>query len=257
MALVLRLMLACALAIGFSVGPALADGKPLQVFAAASLKNALDEAAADFGEGGTKVVGTYAASSALAKQIESGAPADIYVSADTAWMDELTQKALVRPDSVVKLLGNEIVLVAPVGTAKATEIMAGLDLKALLAGGKLAMADTKAVPAGKYGKAALDSLGLWTGVEADVVQAENVRAALKLVAVGEAALGIVYASDAKDEPAVQVVGTFPASSHPPVIYPAGIVATSSHEQAQAFLDYLKGAAAAEIFARHGFKPLTR
>ncbi len=250
----LRFVICLLLPVLLAITPAQAEDKPLVVFAAASLKTALDEVSAAYGAG--KVTVSYAASSALAKQIEEGAPADIFISADMDWMNTLGEASLVKAGSVVKLLGNELVLVAPADSAVTGTIEKGFDLAKALNGGKLAMADTKSVPAGKYGKAALISLGLWDSVSAHVVQAENVRAALKLVALKEAALGVVYASDAVAEPLVKVVGTFPADSHVPIIYPVGVVSASANAQAAAFMTFLQSPAADAIFAKDGFQVLT-
>jgi len=220
----------------------------LLVFAAASLKNALAEVDAGWKESGVKT--SFAASSALARQIEAGAPADIFIPADLDWMDYLDKKALVKAGTRGSLLGNAIVLVAPKSNRAAATIA---DLPGLLGkDGRLAMADTNAVPAGKYGKAALQHLKLWDAVAGRIAQAENVRAALALVARGEAPLGIVYATDAAAEPLVRVADTFPAGSHPPIIYPAAVLAGSKNPAAAAYLAYLHGPDAAAIFARHGF-----
>jgi molybdate transport system substrate-binding protein len=235
-----------------AVPAAHAEDKVL-VFAAASLKDGLDAVnkacEADVGEAATI---SYAASSALAKQIEGGAPADVFISADLDWMKYLSDKKLTKPDTEVKLLGNQIVLVAPKDSKAETKIEKGFDLAKLIGEGKLAMGDFKAVPAGKYGKAALESLGVWSSVEGKVAQAENVRAALKLVSTGEAALGIVYATDAHADKGVKVVGTFPEDSHPPIIYPVAQTADSKDKDAPAFLKCLESAKAAELFKAQGF-----
>ena len=224
------------------------------VFAAASLKTALDEIAADWiADTGTKVTLSYGGTPALARQIAEGAPADIFLSASQAWMDDLQEKDLIQPASRRDLLGNSLILVAH-GQAQPVTIDTGLDLAGLLGGGKLAMALVGSVPAGQYGKEALESLGLWAAVEPGVVQSENVRAALKLVSLGEAALGIVYASDAIVEPGVTVIGTFPAGSHTPILYPGALTATAG-EEAGAFLDYLSSPAAHDVFTANGFTPL--
>ncbi|MER9230890.1 molybdate ABC transporter substrate-binding protein [Mesorhizobium sp. M0622] len=223
------------------------------VFAAASLKDGLDAVnracEADVGEAATI---SYAASSALAKQIEGGAPAEVFISADLDWMRYLSDKKLTKPGTEVKLLGNQIVLIAPQDSKVETRIEKGFDLAGLVGDGKLAMGDFKAVPAGKYGKAALESLGVWSSVEGKVAQAENVRAALKLVSTGEAALGIVYATDAHAEPGVRVIGTFPADSHPPIIYPVAQLADSKGKDTPAFLKCLQSAKAGELFKAQGF-----
>jgi molybdate transport system substrate-binding protein len=235
-----------------TVPAARADDKVV-VFAAASLKNALDDVSAAWkADTGKEATISYAASSALAKQIESGAPADVFVSADLDWMKYLSDKKLTKPDTEVKLLGNRIVLVAPKDSTVAATIAPNFDLAGLIGDGKLAMGDVKAVPAGKYGKAALESLGVWASVEPKVAQAENVRAALKLVATGEAALGIVYATDAVAEPAVKVIGTFPEDSHPPIVYPVGLTAESKNADAGAFEKYLQSAKAKGLFEAQGF-----
>lgn len=227
------------------------------VFAAASLKTALDAVnAACAPEVGASATISYAASSALAKQIESGAPADIFISADLAWMSYLADKSLTRADTEVKLLGNSIVLVAPAESTVATEIANGFDLAGLIGDGKLAMANIDAVPAGRYGKQALETLGVWASVEAKVAQAENVRAALALVSTGEAPLGIVYRTDAGADPKVRIVGTFPATTHAPIVYPAAITAESTSAAAPAFLACLQGARAKALFEGQGFTALT-
>ena len=240
-----------ALSVG-SVPPARA-GEPVTVFAAASLKNALDEASAAWTRDTARTTRiSYAGSNALAKQIEAGAPADLFVSADLAWMDYAEKAGTIRPDTRVNLLRNAIVLVAPKGAARTIALQPGVDLAAALAGGRLAMGNVEAVPAGKYGKAALERLGAWDGVKSQVAQAENVRAALLLVARGEAPLGIVYATDAASEPGVEVVATFPEGSHPPIVYPAALTKDSRNAGAAAFLAYLRSPAARPFFERQGF-----
>ncbi|MFO1209285.1 MAG: molybdate ABC transporter substrate-binding protein [Amaricoccus sp.] len=223
------------------------------VFAAASLKNALDNVAADWAkQSGDKATISYAASSALAKQIEQGAPADVFFSADLDWMDYLAERKLIDPATRKSLLGNEIVLVAQGPDAKPIVIEKGFDLAGALQGGKLAMGSVESVPAGKYGKAALESLGVWDSVEGSVAQADNVRAALQLVALGEAPLGIVYATDAHAEPKVSVVGTFPDDTHPPIVYPVARTSSSTNDAAKSFLDYLATPAAHARFEAEGF-----
>ena len=232
--------------------PAMAADKVI-VFAAASLKNALDNVNAAWkAETGKEATISYAASSTLAKQIENAAPADIFISADLQWMKYLSEKKLIKPGSEVELLGNRIVLIAPKDSKAETTIAPSFDLATLVGDGKLAMADVKSVPAGKYGKAALEKLGVWSAVEGKVAQAENVRAALKLVATGEAALGIVYQTDAHAEPAVKVIGTFPADSHEPIIYPIGITVESKNADAEAFVKFVQSAKAKELFEAEGF-----
>ena len=230
-----------------------AQGASLVIFAAASLKNALDEIVADWvkasGKSAPKI--SYAASSALAKQLEQGAPADLFISADLDWMDYVAEKKLIKPDTRKTLLGNQLVLVAAKDSGIKLELKPQADLLGTLAGGKLAVGDVKAVPAGKYAKAALEKLSLWASVEASLAQAENVRAALALVARGEAKLGIVYATDAKVEPAVKIVGTFPADSHPAIVYPVAATANAKPEAAD-YLSFLRSAAAKGIFEKYGF-----
>ncbi len=251
-----RIVLASLAALPLAAGrPAFADGK-LTIFAAASLKNALDAAASAWtAESGKEVAISYAASSALARQIEQGAPADIFFSADRDWMNRLIEQQLVAAGSAIDLLGNEIVLIAPADSAIETRIETDFPLARLLGDGRLAMADVKAVPAGKYGKAALESLGVWASVETRIAQAENVRAALKLVAAGEAPLGIVYATDARAEPAVKVIGAFPATSHPPIVYPVAALTGSTNPDTSALLAFLQSAKAAAIFTAQGFTVL--
>ena len=231
----------------------------LVIFAAASLKNALDEIATawtkETGKPAPKI--SYGASSALAKQLEQGAPADLFISADTDWMDYVDQKGLIKKNTRVSLLGNKIVLIAPRDSAVAVDIKPGFDLAKALGGGKLAMANVDAVPAGKYGKAALEKLGAWAGVKDKIAQAENVRAALLLVARGEAPLGIVYSTDAAAEPNVKIVGAFPADSHPPIIYPAAETRDSKSVDARLFLDYLKSTKARPALEKQGFTVLVK
>jgi molybdate transport system substrate-binding protein len=243
-----------AAALGLVLASRAAFGQPadLTVFAAASLKNALDAVTTDFQrETGRRVAVSYAASSALARQIEQGAPADLFISADANWMDYLQARSLIRPETRRSLLGNRIVLVAPAGEAKPIELKPG-EIVARLGTGRVAMASVQTVPAGRYGKAALESLGLWSEVSGRLAEAENVRAALVFVSRGEAPLGIVYETDAKADPKVSVVGRFPVTSHPPIVYPAAITATSKSADARTFLDALRSRRSAETFAREGF-----
>jgi molybdate transport system substrate-binding protein len=238
------------------VGATVAFADDVVVFAAASLKNALDEIAGSWNsESGKTAVISYAASSALAKQIEEGAPADMFISADLDWMDEVAGKNLIKPETRSNLLGNRIVLIAPANSDVSLEVGSGMDLAGALDGGKLAMADPEAVPAGKYGKAALESLGVWESVSGSVAGAENVRAALAFVSRGEAPLGIVYQTDAAADPGVKVVGTFPEDSHPPIIYPVALVAESDNPDAASLLEYLRSDAAKAAFEKQGFTVL--
>jgi molybdate transport system substrate-binding protein len=232
--------------------PALAED--VVVFAAASLKTALDPIAADFQTAtGHRVTISYAGSNALAQQIIQGAPADIFLSAATNWMDEVERNALTtaRKD----LLGNTLILIAHGKDAAPVKITPQLDLPALLNGGKLSMAMVDAVPAGQYGKEALTTLGLWDAVAPSVAQSENVRAALALVAQGEAPLGIVYATDAAAQDNVSVLGTFPAESHTPITYPAALLTNAQDDADRAFFDYLSTPEAAARFTAQGFTVL--
>ncbi|HVT55543.1 MAG TPA: molybdate ABC transporter substrate-binding protein [Xanthobacteraceae bacterium] len=238
--------------------PAHAENKPVVIFAAASLKNALDEAAKKWTEkSGVEVKLSYAASSALARQIEAGAPADIFISADLDWMNYVDGKKLVKAGTRSNLLGNSIVLVANRQEWKRgdVKIAKGFDLAKLLGNDRLAMAAVKTVPAGKYGKAALEKLGVWDSVSNKLAQAENVRAALALVGRGEAPLGIVYKTDAAADRNVKIVGTFPDDSHKPIIYPAARLGSSNNAKAAALLKFLVSPEAKSIFERHGFTVL--
>ena len=243
---------------GSSYSPALAQDNSLTVFAAASMKNALDDIDAAYtAKTGIKIAASYAASSALAKQIEQGAPADIFVSADTDWMDYATRKKTIQESTRVNLLGNGIVLIAPKdSTIDHVAIGKGFDLAKLAGGGKIATGDVKAVPIGKYAKAALEILGAWQAAEPKFAMAESVRAALTLVARGEASLGIVYATDARVEPGVKIVGTFPANSHPAIIYPVAATMTARVEAGD-YLAFLRSSAAKTIFEKYGFTFLIR
>ena len=234
--------------------PASAEDKTITVFAAASMKNALDEVNAAYtAKTGVKTTASYAASSVLAKQIEQGAPADVFVSADTGWMDYAISKKTINEPTRVDLLGNSLVLIAP-KNSKISEvnIAPGFDLAKLAGDGRIATGDVQSVPVGKYAKAALEELGAWQAAERKFAMAENVRAALTLVARGETALGIVYSTDAKVEPGVKIVGTFPAVSHPPIIYPVAATVTAKPETSE-YLAFLRSMAAKNIFEKYGFK----
>jgi len=250
------LVAAVAVCAGMILSGPSARADDLLVFAAASLKNALDDIDAQMAkEQGVKVVASYAASSALAKQIEQAAPADVFISADLDWMDYVAQRNLIQPASRIGLLGNRLVLVAPKDSKTAVKIAPNFPLAALLGDGRLAMADPAHVPAGKYGKAALEKLGVWASVAPKVAPADNVRAALLLVARGETPFGIVYATDAAAEPAVKIADAFPAGSYPPIVYPAAVTAASKNPAASRYLAYLQSAAARAIFEKHGFTVL--
>lgn len=232
--------------------PLTAQAETVTVFAAASLKTALDEIKPEWeAASGDELVISYAGSSSLAQQIIQGAPADVFISASIDWMDKVDAEGLVVDGTRKDLLGNTLVLVAA-QDAPDTEIEG---LPDALNGGKLAMALVDSVPAGVYGKEALTQLGLWSDVQGDVAQADNVRAALSLVATGEAPYGIVYASDAVAEPNVRTVATFPEDSHDPITYPAAVVTGPSPDAAKAFLDYLEQPSSVEVFEEQGFEVL--
>ena len=229
--------------------PALADN--LTVFAAASLKNALDDISAKWKEGNSSAIAaSYASSSTLAKQIEQGAPADVFISADQQWMDYVDKKSLVEKPH--ELLGNRLVLIAAKDNPLTLKIEPGVKLAELLAGGKLAVGDPSNVPAGIYAKEALIKLKIWESVEPKLAPAADVRAALILVSRGEAPLGIVYETDAKVDPKVRIVDTFPDDSHKPILYPVAVVKTSKNPDAAKFVTYLSSPAAKEIFVKYGF-----
>ncbi len=244
---------AAVIAVAAVLPAAVAQEKPIVVFAAASMKNALDDVNAAFTKTtGIKVVTSYAASSTLMKQIEQGAPAEVYVSADLKWMDYGAQKKLIRNDTRVNLLGNRLVLIAPKDSKIGTVTIApGFDLAKLAGDGRIAVGDVRAVPAGLYAKAALEKLDAWAAAEPKMAMAENVRAALFLVARGEAPLGIVYETDAKIEPNVKIVGVFPEDSHPPIVYPAALT-TGARPAAAQYLAFLRTQAAKAIFKSYGF-----
>lgn len=239
-----------------AAAPSATEQQPVTVFAAASLKTALDAAAkawTDQSGNATRI--TYGGSSALARQIEHGAPAHIYVSANVKWMDYLADKGMIEPESRRDLLGNRLVLIAPKASPQSPSISSSLDLATALDGGRLAVANTAAVPAGLYARQALTALGIWESVEPHLAQAQDVRAALALVARAEAPLGIVYATDANAEPGVKVLDTFPATSHDPIIYPAALIRPADHESAAALLAFLASEAAATHFRAQGFTVL--
>lgn len=230
-----------------------AHAESVNVFAAASMKTALDDAAKLWKtQSGKDVVATYGSSGTLAKQIAEAAPADIFISADLAWMDDVAKKNLIKPESRKNLAGNTLVLVGAAGTDLKIELAKDSNIAAALGSEKLAVGDVKSVPAGKYAKAALENLGLWARVKPNLVMQENVRSALTLVARGEAKLGIVYGSDAVAEPKVQVIADFPEASHAPIVYPIAVIATSTNPDAQPFLDFLFSKEAQLIFKANGF-----
>src|SRR6516162_188515 len=233
--------------------PASAQGQKLIIFAAASLKDALDEVNVAYQhENSQETATSYAASSTLAKQIEAAAPADVFISADLDWMDYLAKRNLIKPETRANLLGNRLVLIAPVNSPLNLAIAPNFPLAQALGNGRLAIADPNGVPAGRYGKAALESLGVWSSVADRLAPAENVRATLALVARGEAPLGIVYQTDAAADKDVKIVGIFPQDTHPPIIYPIAVVVSSTNPAALGYLAYLKSRAARPTFEKHGF-----
>jgi molybdate transport system substrate-binding protein len=235
-----------------------AEDKTITVFAAASLKNALDDVDTAFTkQSGIKVIVSYGASSALAKQIEQGAPADVFASADLQWMDYGVQKKVIKDDTRLNLLGNKLVLIAA-KDAKIDNVTIGpgFDLAKLAGDGRVATGDVRAVPVGLYAKAALERLGAWAAVEPKMAMTENVRLALSLVARGEAPLGIVYETDAKVEPAVKVIGVFPDDTHGPIIYPVALTATAKSDAAQ-YLSFLRSQTAKSVFENYGFNFLVK
>ena len=233
--------------------PASAQGQKLIIFAAASLKDALDEVNVAYQhENSQETATSYAASSTLAKQIEAAAPADVFISADLDWMDYLAKRNLIKPETRANLLGNRLVLIAPVNSPLNLAIGPNFSLAQALGNGRLAIADPNGVPAGRYGKAALESLGVWSTIADRLAPAENVRAALALVARGETPLGIVYQTDAASDKDVKIVGIFPQDTHPPIIYPIAVVVSSTNPAALGYLAYLKSRAARPTFEKHGF-----
>jgi molybdate transport system substrate-binding protein len=243
----------CIIAIAFLSTTFYAHAETVNVFAAASMKTALDDAAKLWKtQSGKDIVATYGSTGTLAKQIAEAAPADIFISADLAWMDDVASKNLIKPDSRKNLVGNTLVLVAAAGSDVKIELAKDSNLATSLGSEKLAVGDVKSVPAGKYAKAALENLGLWASVEPNLVMQENVRSALALVARGEAKLGIVYGSDAVAESKVQVIANFPEASHAPIVYPAALIAASTNPDAQPFLDFLFSKEAQLIFKANGF-----
>lgn len=248
----LLLTLAAGAALLSLAAPARAED--ILIFAAASTKNAVDDIIAAYAAqgGGDKVEASYASSSDLAKQIENGAPAGVYISADTKWADYLAERDLIAADGRVDLLGNSIVLVVPKGSSLTADLTEPGSLAAALGDERLAMGDPDHVPAGRYGEAALENLRSWASVEDHVARAKDVRAALALVERGEAAAGIVYGTDAAISDKVDIVATFPVTSHPEIVYPVMLVAGQDSEAARKFYAFLAGPDAREAFVRYGF-----
>jgi molybdate transport system substrate-binding protein len=253
-------MRACRLLLGIPLlacvalwAPAHAAAADVTVFAASSLKEALDEQARAFRVAtGHKAIVSYAASNALARQIEAGAPADVFISADVNWMDYLGERTLLAPGTRANLLRNVLVLVAPAASTATLRIAPNFGLAAALGPEKLAMANPDGVPAGRYGRSALESLGVWKSVEGQVARAESVRAALMLVSRGEAPFGIVYRTDALADKGVRIVDAFPPGSHPAIVYPIALVAGSRSPAGPALLAYLRSAPARAVWEKHGF-----
>lgn len=249
-------LMGLALAASVAVMPLAASAAEITVFAAASMKNALDTIAADYtAKTGDTLAISYESSGKLAKQIQAGAPADLFISAAINWMDAVQESGDIQPETRQDLLGNDLVLVAAPSAAD-VDLKPGVDLLALLDGGKLAMGMVDSVPAGMYGKEALTSLGIWDAVSPHVAQTDNVRAALALVSAGEAPFGIVYSSDAVSDKGVRVAGIFPADSHAPIVYPVALTKTAKPEAA-AFLAALKTPEAVEAFKAQGFEVLSK
>jgi molybdate transport system substrate-binding protein len=245
--------------LGLAVPPSIAQAAaPVTVFAAASLQESLSAAARMWSaSGGGETRLSFGASSAMARQIGQGAPADLFLSADLEWMDWLAERKLIVAASRRDLLSNSLVLIAPTGSKTTLKIGRGMPLARALGAGRLAVADVNAVPAGKYAKASLTALGVWPSVEGKLLPGENVRAALAYVSRGEAPLGMVYATDARADPRVRVVGTFPAGSHPAIVYPGAVVTGSRDPSAASFLGWLQGPRASAVFRKAGFGVLAR
>ena len=246
------LIMAVSILLG-GVSPVSAQQSGPLVLAAASLQEAMNAAAARWAaKGHPKPILSFAATSALARQIESGAPADMFISADEKWMTYVSDKGLLRPQTRVTFLTNNLVLIAPVSSRIQLAVRPGFPLARTLGAGRLAMADPDGVPAGRYAKEALTNLGVWPSVEGKLARAENVRLALAFVSRGETPLGIVYSTDAKAEPGVRVVSTFPANSYTPVTYPLAVLKTSKNGETEAFRRFLLSSEGKAIFRRFGF-----
>jgi molybdate transport system substrate-binding protein len=229
------------------------EATPVMVFAAASTTNAVNEIGTLFKEkGGAGITSSFASSSTLAKQIEQGAPASVFISADEDWMNYLSQRKLIAENSRVNLLGNSLVLIAPASGAAQENITVGKELVGLVGNGRIAVGDPDHVPAGKYAKAALVKLNIWKDIEPRLARASDVRGALALVERGEAAYGIVYSTDAAITKKVKIVGQFPPDSYSPVVYPIALIAANVHPAARSFLDFIKGDEARKVFTKYGF-----
>jgi molybdate transport system substrate-binding protein len=250
--MIVQRCLRLALALFFAALPVTAYAADITIFAAASLKDALNEIGTSWqAKTGHQAAISFAASAILARQIEASGGADIFISADRDWMDYLDNRKLIDHGSRGDLLGNHLVLIEPASSQARIAITAHFNLAGALGGGRLAIADPDSVPAGKYAKAALTSLGVWESVSNQLAKAENVRAALAYVVRGETPLGIVYTTDALSEPRVRIAGTFPDSSHAPIVYPIALV-NDAKPLARQFLAYLSGPEARAVFIKDGF-----
>lgn len=248
----MRFVLSILMFISFAAAPAWA-ADTVKVFAAASLKDALEEVGTAWkAASGKEIIVVAAASSALAKQIEEGAPADIFISADLKWMDDVQSKNLIKPETRQHLLGNTLVLVGSEAAPASLDLKDTAAFAKLIEGQKLAVGNVEAVPAGRYAKEALNKLGLWQIAEPNLAQSENVRAALALVSRGEAIVGIVYGSDMNKEKQARIIATFPEDSHAPIVYPIAVVAASENPDAANFAKFLSSTDAAKIFVNNGF-----
>jgi len=249
---------AAAMAAAVMVSAPAAHAQDVLVLAAASMKNALEKVGEQFQtKTGIKVTASFAASSALAKQIENGAPADIFASADLDWMDYLQKRDLIKTASRANLLGNELVVIAPKDSNVSVDLKPGSNLAALIGDGRLATGDPSNVPVGKYAQAALEKLGMWAAIEPKLARTDNVRAALALVSRGEAPLGIVYRTDAAVDKGVKIVAAFPADTHPPIVYPVALTASTRNANAELFFSYLKSAESLAVFQEFGFVPVLK
>ena len=241
------------LAIALAISAGAATAQDVTVFAAASLTNVLEQIGKRYREeGGTPVKFSFAASSTLAKQIESGAEADIFASADEQWMDYLAQRGLIVEGTRASRLGNTLVLITPISQPRSVDIKPGFDLAGMIGDGRLATGDPAHVPVGRYAEQALTKLGVWPAVAHKLARTESVRAALALVERGEAPFGIVYGTDAAISPKVHVAGTFPADTHTPITYPIAIIAKRDRPEVRRFLQYLNGPEAGAVFRAAGF-----
>lgn len=254
----LKLVVTACVATLLGALPARAQDRTITLFIAASMKNAIDDISAIYTQRtGIKVTPSYAASPALARQIEQGAPADLFASADLDWMDYVDKKNLLKPGTRTNLLGNRLVLIAPKDSPIGNQTIGpGFDLARLAGNGRITTADVRSVPVGKYARTSLEKLGSWAAAEGKFAMAENVRAALVLVARGEAALGIVYETDAKVEPNVKIIGHFPANSHPEIVYPVALTKDAKPE-ATAYLNLLRSATGQVMFEKYGFTYLVK